>query len=74
MLFGGDWVAARWRGPRAFGSVVVRPYYAVPLKDGKTEIMMLSPQAQSCVHAIFPHFGLTPCWYLQGHTQQRIEM
>ncbi len=74
LLYGGDWLAARWRGPRAFGAVVVRPYYAVPLKDGKTEFMMLSPETRTCVHALFPHFGDAPCWYLEGHRQQRIEM
>jgi len=74
LLYGGDWLAARWRGPRAFGAVVVRPYYAVPLKDGKTEFMMLSPETRTCVHALFPHFGDAPCWYLEGHQQQRIDM
>lgn len=74
LLYGGDWLAARWRGPHAFGAVVVRPYYAVPLKNGKTEFMMLSPETRTCVHALFPHFGDAPCWYLEGHQQQRIDM
>jgi hypothetical protein len=74
LLYGGDWLSARWRGPRAFGSVLVRPYYAVPLKDGKTEFMMLSPETRTCVHSLFPHFGDSPCWYLEGHKQQRIDM
>lgn len=74
LLYGGDWLAARWRGPGAFSSVVVRPYYAVPLKDGKTEIIMLSPETRACVHSLFPHFGAAPCWYLDGHKEQRIEM
>jgi hypothetical protein len=74
VVYGGDSVIARWRWPRALGAVVVRPYYAVPLKDGKTEIMMLSPETRPCVHALFPHFGYTPCWYLDNQTQQRIDM
>jgi len=74
LLYGGDWLAARWRGTAAFGSVVVRPYYAVPLKDGKTEIMMLSPETRPCVHSLFPHFGAAPCWYLDGHKEERIQM
>jgi hypothetical protein len=52
--------SARWRGPRAFGSVVVRPYYAVPLKDGKTEFMMLSPETRTCVHSLFPTSATLP--------------
>jgi len=74
LLYGGDWLVARQRGQSAFGSVVVRPYYAVPLKDGKTEIMMQAPEARTCVHALFPHFGFDTCWYLEGHRQQRIDM
>jgi hypothetical protein len=74
LLDGGDWLVARSRGARAFGSVLVRPYYAVPLKDGKTEFIMLSPETRACVHALFPHFGAAPCWYLEGHTQQRVDL
>ncbi len=74
LLYGGDWLAARWRGPGAFGTVLVRPYYAVPLKDGKTEFMMLSPETRPCVHALFPHFDAAPCWYLESHQRQRIDM
>ena len=74
LLYGGDWLAARSRGPGAFGSVVVQPYYAVALKDGKTEFFMLSPEPRPCVHALFPHFGAAPCWYLEGHRRQRIDV
>ena len=74
LLFGGDSLDASWRGPRAFGTVLVRPYYAVPLKDGKTEFIMLSPETRTCVHSLFPHFGAAPCWYLEGHKRQRIDM
>jgi hypothetical protein len=74
LLYVGDWLAARSRGPRAFGSVVVQPYYAVALKDGKTEFIMLAPETHACVHALFPHFGAAPCWYLEGHKRQRIDV
>jgi hypothetical protein len=26
------------------------------------------PKAESCIHAMFPHFGYTPCWYAVRHT------
>jgi hypothetical protein len=74
LLYIGDWLVARWRGPRALGTVLVRPYYAVPLKDGKTEFMMLSPETRTCVRSLLPHFGDAPCWYLDGRKQQRIDM
>ena len=74
LLYGGDWLLARWRGRAAFETVQVQPYYAVPLKDGKTEFFMLDPESRTCVHALFPHFGSSPCWYLRGHKEQRISM
>jgi hypothetical protein len=42
----------------------LRPVYAVPRKDGKAEFDFGDPQTQTCVHAIFPHLGYNPCWYL----------
>jgi hypothetical protein len=74
LLYGGDWLVARSRGPLAFGSVVVQPYYAVALKNGKTEFIMLAPDTRACVYALFPHFGDAPCWYLEGHQRQRIDI
>lgn len=74
LLYGGDWLVARSQGARAFSSVLVQPYYAVALKDGKTEFIMLNPETRACVHALFPHFGDAPCWYLEGHKRQRIDV
>lgn len=73
-IYIGDYIFARVRGSGAMASVQVQPYYAVPLKDGKTEFMMLDPEMQTCVKALFPHFGYDPCWYLDGRKQQRIQM
>jgi len=72
VVYAADYLIARSRGARAFDTVQVQPYYAVPLKDGKTEFMMLDPQNRTCVHALFPHFGYSPCWYLKRRTDQRI--
>jgi hypothetical protein len=66
-----DYLSAKMRGPSALGSVQVQPYYAVPLKDGKTEFFMLDPETQTCVRSLAPHFGYSPCWYLDGRKQQR---
>jgi len=74
LVYTADYLIARSRGAAAVGTVQVQAYYAVPLKDGKTEFMMLDPESRSCVHALFPHFGYTPCWYLNRHQQQRVNM
>ncbi|MBV8205243.1 MAG: hypothetical protein JO041_00490 [Acidobacteria bacterium] len=61
-------------GKSQTSSVMVRPYFAVPKKNGLTEFMFQQPQPQSCVNSLFPHFGFTPCWWLRRHTEQRISL
>ncbi|MGA8267144.1 MAG: hypothetical protein WB787_05235, partial [Candidatus Acidiferrales bacterium] len=48
----------------AYSIVKVQPLYAVPHKDGRAEYMFGEAQNQTCVHALFPHSGYSPCWYL----------
>ena len=71
LIYAADYLSARMRGANALGAVQVQPYYAVPLKDGKTEFMMLDPEMQTCVRSLAPHFGYSPCWYLDGRKQER---
>jgi hypothetical protein len=40
-------------------------YLATRLKSGKVEIFTDQPLAEVCAHALFPHFGYRPCWYLR---------
>jgi len=58
----------------AYGSVTVNHYYAVLLKNGKTQFIFAPPQAQTCVNALFPHVGWLPCWYLRRHPDQRTDI
>lgn len=60
-------VAANWS---AYGSVTVHHYTAVLQKNGKTTFTFDPPQPWTCVHALFPHAGSLPCWYLSRHTEQ----
>jgi hypothetical protein len=55
-------------------TVTVRPYLAVPEKGSKIEFMFQEPRPQACVNALFPHLGLTPCWYLRRNTEQRTNL
>ena len=59
---------------RAYGSVTVHPYYAVPRKDQKLEFLLADPQDQTCVHSLFPHLGDVPCWYLTRNKNKRIDL
>ncbi len=72
-----DYAVLRYRvagNKNPYGTVTVRPYYAVPRKDHRTEFMLDDPYDQTCVHSLFPHFGDPPCWYLTRHQQPRINM
>jgi hypothetical protein len=60
-------LAANWS---PYGSVVVDHYDAIPQKSGKTQYVFDPPAPQTCVHALFPHAGALPCWYLSRHPEQ----
>ena len=77
VLYAGDYLSLRYQIPKGraqFGVVKIQSYYAVWLKSGKTEFMFLGPKNQTCVHSLFPHFGDSPCWYLNRKKVQRINM
>ena len=77
VVYIGDYVSLRYKipGNRAqFGTVSVREMYAIHEKNNKIEYQFPPAQDQPCVHSLFPHFGDPPCWYLQRHTQPRIDI
>jgi len=77
LVFGADYAVFRLRvaaNRNAYGSVVVRHYYAVLQKNGKTEFLFDAPQPWPCVNALFPHGGSLPCWYLRRHPEQRTDI
>ena len=55
-------------------SVTVQPYLAVPQKNGRIQFMFEYARNQPCVRALFPHRGISPCWYLRRHTEQRTKL
>ena len=56
------------------GSVEVQRFYEVALKNRKTEFMRDVPRDVPCVRSLLPHYGDTPCWYLERHTKQTIKL
>ncbi len=75
VVFLGDYLAIRFPGSRnPFGTVNVQPYYAIHLKNKKTEFDFdVPPQTNVCVKSLFPHLGYPPCWYASRKTSQRID-
>lgn len=72
----GDWLVYRIRVAhgRAFDSVQVKQFIAVPLKDGKEEFDYVGSQPMGCVRAIFPWAGDEPCWWVRRHTERGLGM
>ena len=69
-----DYVVFRYRvaaNRQPFGQFTINSYDAVQQKNGKTQFIFNPPATQTCVHALFPHAGFVPCWYLQRHTEPR---
>jgi len=74
LTYAADDLSVRYKLPasrQAFGSVQVRKVYAVKRKNGSTEFLFDDPANVSCVNSLVPHMGLSPCWYLERHTEQR---
>ena len=72
-----DYCVFRYRvsaNRQPFGSITVEHYDAVAHKDGKAELIFDPPVEQTCVHAVFPHAGSPPCWYLSRHAEQRTDI
>jgi hypothetical protein len=70
MIYIGDYVWLRFRmayraAGNPFGAVPMQSLVAVPLKGGKIEYDINQAQVgktQTCIHALFPHSGYSPCW------------
>jgi len=75
VVYLGDYLAVRFPGSRnPFGTVNVQPYYAIHLKNKKTEFDFdVPPQTNVCVRSLFPHLGYPPCWYASRKTSPRID-
>src|SRR5215510_8739323 len=74
LTYAGDDLSLRYRTARGGDSPLqeVTFYYATMLKNGRVEVFYGQPQTEVCVHALFPHFGHSPCWYVVRHTIRRI--
>jgi len=72
LLYAGDYLWAKHLmsgpNPTGLGTVMVHHEWDIPRKDGRVEFDMEAPEAESCIHSIFPHFGYVTCWYAARHT------
>lgn len=77
VLFAGDYLLIKVRihkGQRPFETVRLESYSAVPEKNNRVEFFYNDPETEECVHALFPHFGDNPCWYVTRHRDNRTDL
>jgi hypothetical protein len=77
LTYAGDYLSVRYRIPKGreqFSNVTIQPYYAIHEKNGRTEYDFAQAETQVCIHSLFPHFGYAPCWYVNRHTDKRIDI
>jgi hypothetical protein len=77
LTYAGDYLVLRYRmanGRSQFSSVSIHAYYAIHEKNGRTEYDFAQPETEVCVRSLFPHLGYSPCWYVNRHTDRRIDI
>jgi hypothetical protein len=60
-----------------FESLTRARLLAIPMKNGSTQYQLdeVKPtETLTCVHALFPHYGDQPCWYLKPRLNQPISI
>jgi hypothetical protein len=79
-VFSADFVVLRVRLLHAtpvmpFETMTRTRVLAIPQKGGKMDyqIDQVQPvETLTCVHALFPHYGHQPCWYMKPRLNQPI--
>lgn len=64
---------ARFRG-RPVEEVKVDRIFAEVNHYNEVEYSIGTPIMETCIDALMPHFGFTPCWYLRQHNIRRIQV
>jgi hypothetical protein len=71
VTYAGEDLWARYRG-KPVEQMKVGRYYAAMNRWNEIEYSVGTPEMQTCVDALMPHFGYVPCWYLRKHTIQQV--
>jgi hypothetical protein len=77
LVYGGDYFSLRYQFPghrSQFGKVTVNTLYVIHVKGGKIQYTPGDQEIDTCVHSLFPHFGDSPCWYANRHTDKLVDI
>lgn len=75
VVYIGEDMLLRYRAKHGGADAVfdgVTTYESGAVKGGRQEFYFDQPQVETCVRAIFPHFGDAPCWYVRRHTIKQL--
>jgi hypothetical protein len=71
LIYVADDLWAHFRG-MPVEQIKVGRLYAEVNHFNQLEYSVGTPVMETCVDALMPHFGYTPCWYLRRHDIQQI--
>ena len=77
LLYAGDTLRLKIKvrkGQYPVETVQVESYSAVPEKNNRIEYFYDDPEDEECVHALFPHTGDNPCWYVARHRVSQTDL
>jgi hypothetical protein len=77
IVYAGDYALLRYRiaaNRDPFGQAKVQSLYVIHQKNGKIDYQRGDQETAACVRSLFPHLGYSPCWYLNRHTERRINI
>lgn len=73
ILYGCDYLYARLRH-EPFADVRIYRFLKIYEKFNKIDYQPADSITERCVYSLFPHFGHNPCWYVNRHTVQYIQI
>ena len=73
VVYGCDDLYARLRH-EPFADIHIDRVLAVAQKFNKIDYERIDPIPERCVYSLFPHFGDSPCWYLNRYTRQQVNV
>jgi hypothetical protein len=77
IVYAGDSAVVRYRiaaNRDPFGQAIIQSLYVIHQKNGKIDYQMGDKETATCIRSLFPHLGYSPCWYLNRHTEKRIDI
>jgi len=76
LAYAGDYLSVTLGIPTRpqISTVEIRRFYAVKLRNKETAYMRDEAATEQCINSLFPQSGYAPCWWVNKHKEQRIDI